>query len=85
MGYLIAFRKPVRLRPDIEFTGANEFYTLQANTESGREFVLRSLDAERWWMAQRMGAVVEGSLQAQAIAAGALKNGCRVWVNGREL
>ncbi len=85
MGYVIAFRKPARLRPDIELTGSNDSYTLQANTENGREFVSRNLDTELGWLAQRMAAVVEGSLRAQAIAEGALKNGCRVWVNGREL
>jgi hypothetical protein len=67
MGNVIAFRKPARLRADIELTGANESYTLQANTENGREFVSCNLDTELGWLAQRAGAIVEGSLRAQAI------------------
>lgn len=73
------------MEADIEMNGSLGLYTVRAVTETGWHFVLGNLAYEPWQGNPRVGIDIIGSRLAQAIAAGALDVGCRVWVNGKEL
>lgn len=85
MGDLIRFQREKAIQADIEFHGSGERYTLQAHTATGAEFVLTNLETQRFSPEERKPMMVEDSREAEAIAAGALRSGCRVRVNGKEL
>jgi hypothetical protein len=73
------------MEADIEMNGGLGLYTVRALTDAGQEFVFAHVNYQPWQGNPRRGIAIEGSVVAEAIAAGALDVGCRVCVNGKEL
>ncbi len=84
MATLLEFPKTERI-PDIEFEGSAGFYSVCGRSEAGVRFLLTNLDYQSWQGSPWSGIVVEDRRFAQEIAQGALNQGCRVHVNGKEL
>jgi len=84
MGAVLKFRPKVGIA-DVEFVGGEGFFSVCGKTDAGIAFLKGNVQFESWQGSAAQGIAIDNTDYAMEIAKGALDQGCRVLINGKEI